>query len=186
MQKQFVVGIFEDETNLVHAAENIVEKGIDIYDIYTPFPVHGLDELLKIKRTRLPYVTFLAGGVGLSCALALQIWTSAVDWPLNISGKPYISTLAFIPISFELTVLFGALTTVLMFFVAAKLFPTKKPVLFDLRQTDYTFVLAVEKTGNVNEGTVTEIFKKHGATNVFSKSEDFEACCETETKNKCC
>ncbi len=184
MQKQFVVGIFEDETNLVHAAEDVVAKGIDIYDIYTPFPVHGLDDLLKIKRTRLPYVTFLAGGAGLAVALTLQIWTSAVDWPLNISGKPYISTLAFIPISFELTVLFGALTTVLMFFVAAKLFPTKKAVLLDLRQTDYTFVLAVEKTGNVNETTLTEVLKKHGATSVVTKSEDFDGCCET--KNKCC
>ena len=164
MNKKFILGIYDDEETLVHAAEKISKK-VDIYDIYTPFPVHGLDDLLKIKRSWLPYVTFGAGAFGLLFALLFQSWVSAVDWPLNIGGKPFLSIPAFIPVAFEITVLFGALATVGAFFAVGKLFPSKKEVLFDQRQTCHKFVLAIEH-GDYNADDVQKDLRELGATEV--------------------
>lgn len=145
MKKDFILAIFDDEEKLVHCAEKAKSKNVEIYDCYTPFPVHGLDDALGIKRSILPYITFLAGTAGLASAIGLQVWISTVSWPTIVGGKPFLSGPAFVPISFELTVLFAAHTTVLAFLLINKLFPGKKPVIFDEAQTDYKFVLAVEK-----------------------------------------
>src|SRR5689334_10808331 len=108
-----VMAVFQTEEELIAATKAVKEKkNFQKFDAFTPYPVHGLDAAMGIKRSFLPYVTFLAGLTGTMSALALQIWTSAVDWPLNIGGKPFISLPAFIPITFELTVLFGGLATV--------------------------------------------------------------------------
>ena len=109
MEKKFLIGIFDDEEVLVKGATTLVRKGYSIYDIYTPFPVHGLDDLLGIKRSRLPYVTFVMGAVGLIFSLIAQSYISSAVWPINVGGKPFISIPAFIPITFEITVLFVTL-----------------------------------------------------------------------------
>ena len=95
--------------------------GFKKYDAYTPYPVHGLDDAMGLKRSWIPYATFFAGITGAISAAALEIWTSAVDWPINIGGKPMVSFPAFIPIIFELTVLFGGLTTMGALFYACDL-----------------------------------------------------------------
>jgi hypothetical protein len=84
------------------------DAGYTRWDALTPFPVHGLDEAMGIKPTRLPWIVFLCGLTGASAALLLQWWTNAVDYPYLISGKPLFSLPANIPIMFELTVLFAA------------------------------------------------------------------------------
>jgi hypothetical protein len=163
MRKDFIVGHFDDEEVLLEATKKVVDKNIKIYDIYTPFPVHGLDTAMGIKRSILPYITLVAGIGGLCTALALQIWTSAIDWPINIGGKPFNSLPAFIPVSFELTILFAAHTTVAAFLFMNKLFPGKNPVIFDAAQTCHTFVMAIEKEGN-NVEDVENLLKSQGAT----------------------
>lgn len=169
MKKDFILAIFNDEEDLIKGAEKARDKNIKIYDFYTPFPVHGLDELLGIKRSVLPYVTFAAGATGLGIALALQIFTSAIDWPTNIGGKPFISLPAFVPVSFELTVLFAAHTTVLAFLVLNKLYPGKQPNIFHVDQTDHKFVLAIEKEEGDFE-QVSELMKSNGAESVELKN----------------
>jgi hypothetical protein len=171
MKKDFILAIFNDEEDLIKGAEKARDKNITIYDFYTPFPVHGLDELLGIKRSILPYVTFGAGATGLAVALGLQIWTSAIDWPTVIGGKPFISIPAFIPISFELTVLFAAHTTVLAFLVINKLFPGQKPVIFHPDQTDHKFVMAIEKE-QADLDELSTLLKSHGAEDVQLKNID--------------
>lgn len=146
-------------------------KKIEMYDIYTPFPVHGLDDAMGIKRSFLPYITFLAGTGGLLFAVFLQVWTSAFDWPTIIGGKPYISWQAFLPISFELTVLFAAHTTVIAFLVFNKLFPGKKAVIMHEDQTSHAFVIAMEKE-KVNVDEISNFFKENGATEVQVKNID--------------
>jgi hypothetical protein len=173
MKKDFILAIFNDEEDLIKGAEKARNKNVDIYDFYTPFPVHGLDELLGIKRSILPYVTFVAGATGLACALALQIWTSAIDWPINVGGKPFNSIPAFIPVSFELTVLFAAHTTVLAFLVINKLYPGRKPVIFHPDQTDHKFVMAVEKDQADFEELAT-LLKSNGAESVELKNIDLQ------------
>lgn len=149
MSTNITVAIFENEKDLIHASKELKKNNIKIKDFYTPFPVHGLDELLDIKRTRLPVVTFIAASTGLILAMVFQVWTSAVDWPINVGGKPMLSIPAFAPIAFEIMVLLGALTTVAAFFYRSNLFPSKEEeCIYDLRQLDDKFVAIYETSLN--------------------------------------
>lgn len=145
MNESVFIEIFDDEEKLVLAAQELKKQGASLVDFHTPFPVHGLDDLLDIKRSRLPNVTLIAGTCGLLVAIIFQVWTSAFAWPLNIGGKPMLSIPAFIPITFELMILFGALSTVAAFLFVSNLFPTKEVELYDLKQTDNKFVIVVRK-----------------------------------------
>lgn len=165
MRKDFIIATFDDDEKLLHSTEKARDKNINIYDIFTPFPVHGLDEAMGIKRSILPYVTLLAGAMGLGVAIALQVYTSAIDWPMNIGGKPALSIPAFIPVSFELTVLFGAHITVGAFMALNRLYPGKKPLILDPAQTDDKFIMAIEKQGH-NVEDVTSLLKEHGAVDI--------------------
>lgn len=167
MKHKYILGIYNDEEKLVHTALLLKNKGVDIYDIYTPFPLHGLDDVLNITRSRLPIVTLIAGLFGLLLALSFQVWTSAIDWPLNVGGKPMLSIPAFIPITFEITILLGALTTVAAFLFRADLFPGKEVVLKDIRQTDDHFIIAIRrKDQSLDINVMKEFFKLHGALEV--------------------
>lgn len=173
MKKDFIIGIFDDEEKLIHGAEKLRDKNITIYDFYTPFPVHGLDELLGIKRSVLPYVTFIAGFMGMTMAMSYMIWTSAIDWPTVIGGKPFASIPAFIPVTFEVTIFCAAHITVLAFLFINRLFPGQKPVIFDKHQTDYSFVLCIEKD-KANFDDVASILKEHGAMDVKLSEQDIK------------
>jgi len=162
-----MLGVFDDEEELVHATEELVSAKIEIFDIYTPFPVHGLDDLLNIKRSRLPIITFIAGVIGLVVSIGFQVWTSAFSWPINVGGKPMFSIPAFVPVSFEVTVLFGALITVGFFFLRSCLYPSKVAVLFHPRQTDDKFILALECSGaKFDEEKLGEKLRVLGASEV--------------------
>ncbi|MAZ49612.1 MAG: iron ABC transporter [Halobacteriovoraceae bacterium] len=171
MKKDFVVAIFDDEEKLLSGAFKARDKNMEIYDVYTPFPVHGLDDAMGIKRSFLPYVTFLAGAAGLTLAVSYQVWTMAIDWPINVGGKPFISWPAFVPISFELTVLFAAHTTVAAFLVYNKLFPGKNPVIMHPEQTCNKFVVAMEKD-KVSLEDAKALFSEHGALEVKIQNVD--------------
>ncbi|MBT4790619.1 MAG: DUF3341 domain-containing protein [Halobacteriovoraceae bacterium] len=176
MKKDFLLAIYDCEEKLLKSAEKARDKNIEMYDIYTPFPVHGLDDAMGIKRSFLPYVTFLAGATGLFSAILLQVWTSAFDWPTIIGGKPFISWPAFAPISFELTVLFAAHITVLAFLVYNRLFPGKQPMILHEEQTCNKFVIAMERD-KVNIDDATNLLKEHGAIEVNIKNVDTGSCC---------
>lgn len=168
--KSFLIGVFEDEENMMHAAGVLRDHKIPIDDIYTPFPVHGLDDYLDIKRTRLPIVTFICGGIGLLFAIYFQIWSSSASWPLNVGGKPFNSFVAFIPVAFELMVLFGALLTVAAFFYKGKLYPGKEADLLDIRTTDDCFVICVEcSSAAIDSSFVRNTFQSHGAQEIKAK-----------------
>lgn len=145
MNDEVLIEIFDDEENLVAAAHELKKQGARLVDFHTPFPVHGLDDLLDIKRSRLPNVTLVAGAIGLLVAIIFQVWTSAFAWPINVGGKPMLSIPAFIPITFELMILFGALSTVAAFLFVSNLFPSKEAELYDLKQTDNKFVIVFRK-----------------------------------------
>ena len=102
--KRFALGVFEDEDVLLHAVDNVRAAGVKIYEVFSPYPVHGIDDALGIERSRLPIAAFFYGLCGLSFALWMQIYMLGFDWPMIIGGKPAIALPAFIPVSFELTV----------------------------------------------------------------------------------
>jgi hypothetical protein len=123
MAKPILVATFRDEHTLREAARRLHAHGSTIRDIHTPYPVHGLDRLIGVGRSRLPMVSVAAGLGGLALALGFQFYVAVFDWPLNVGGKPANSTLAFIPITFEITVLFAGLGVVAAFLVRDALFP---------------------------------------------------------------
>jgi len=101
---------FQTPQDLVRAAARVRDAGYTKWDAHTPFPVHGLDSAMGIRTTRLPYFVLAAGIVGALSGLLMQWWMNAVDYPLIISGKPFNSLPASIPVTFELTVLLASLT----------------------------------------------------------------------------
>jgi len=116
-----VIGYFNDEYSLIEATAKVRDANYESIDTFTPYPVHGLEDAQGLRRSPLPYITFTFGLTGLICAFLLQYWTSAVSWPLNVGGKPFNSWPAFVPIMFELTVLFAGISTVLGMFALNRL-----------------------------------------------------------------
>ena len=125
-----VIGFFEDPTALVQAMTKVRECNYELYDAFTPYPVHGLDRAQGLKRSPLPYVTFVAGLTGLSIGFFMQHWTHGYDWAMIVGGKPFNSWPASVPIMFELTVLLAALSTVGAMFAINGL-PNSKKKSFD-------------------------------------------------------
>ena len=99
---------FSDPGALLHAAEEVREDGYRHFDTYSPFPIHGMDDAMGLGNSKVGYFSFIGGVTGFATAYLLQWWTSAVDYPLNISGKPFFAIEPSVPIMFELTVLFAA------------------------------------------------------------------------------
>ncbi len=108
---------FEDSKTLVRAAERAKEAGYSRMEAYSPMPIHGISEALGQPPSRLPWAVFLGGLLGASGGYLLQYWTSAVDYPINIGGRPLNSWPAFIPVTFECAILFAALTAVFGMFI---------------------------------------------------------------------
>ena len=138
---------FASPHDLVRAAERVREAGYTKWDAHTPFPVHGLDSAMGIRPTRLPYLVLCAGIAGAASGLLMQWWMNAVDYPIIISGKPFNSLPADIPVTFELTVLLAALTAFLGMLIANAL-PRFHHPLFSTaafrRVTTDAFFLAIE------------------------------------------
>jgi hypothetical protein len=104
---------FDTPTALIEAARLARGAGYRRMDAYTPYPIHELTEALALPRTKLPVIVFLGGALGCATALSMQWFASAVHYPINVGGRPLASWPSFIPITFELTVLFEAIAAVL-------------------------------------------------------------------------
>lgn len=169
MSRKYLLGVFNDEHDMVHAAQELKKAQVSIHDIFTPFPVHGLDGLLDIKRTRLPVVTMIAGTIGCSFALLFQYWVSVVNWPINVGGKAFNSFAAFIPVAFEITILFGAFITVGAFFFRAKLKPLLSPSVYHPGATQDKFVIALDANGSLDLDKASSTLKSFGASDVEIK-----------------
>jgi hypothetical protein len=172
-----VVGFFKDPHALIEATKKIREANFEVFDTFTPYPVHGLEKAQGLKRSPLPYVTFGAGLTGFLCANLLQIWTSAIDWPINVGGKPMVSLPAFVPVMFELTVLFGGLATVAGMLLFNGLPNTRKRA-FDASITRDRFALFIgtpakkgDKTSSFrefSEADASQLLRQVGAEEVRS------------------
>lgn len=164
--KSGIAGIFDTEESIIKAAYKTREMGFRKFEALTPYPVHGMEEACAIRRSWIPYVAFVAGFVGLSGGLLLTWWTSAVDWALNIGGKPFFSLPAFIPILFELTILFAALSSVAALFYACGLPKIDPPIIHkDLTCSKFAIFIPQDDAG-YDEGKIGEMFKTLGATEI--------------------
>jgi hypothetical protein len=143
MSQRILVAAFADERDLLHAVAAVRQRSWPVLEAYTPYPVHGLEEMLGLRRTRLAAACLFFGVLGVSLALAFQFWATAESWPLNVGGQPWNSLPAFVPVTFEAMVLFAGLGVVLAWLVRCRLFPGKTPGLPAPGITDNRFVLVV-------------------------------------------
>jgi hypothetical protein len=164
--KKFVVGSFEDENVLFPAVKNVRKAGYKIHDVYTPFPIHGLDHAMGIRETSLHTAGFIYAATGTATALGCISWILTKDWPLNIGGKPHFALPAWIPITFELTVLFSAVGMVLTFCYLCQLAPFLKKHHFSPRATDDRFVMVIECTDKTNDNEVSHFLQQAGAEDI--------------------
>ncbi|TDI72084.1 MAG: DUF3341 domain-containing protein [Bacteroidetes bacterium] len=170
--KNFLLGIYEDEDVLLSAVKKIRSGGVKIHEVFSPYPIHGLDTALGYKRTRLPIAAFMFGFLGTMLALLMQGYMLAIDWPMIIGGKNYVSV-TYVPVTFELTILLSALGMVGTFLVVSNMKPWGKPRIFDIRSTDDKHVMAIDLDENkASAEEITSILNESGASEVNSKQFD--------------
>lgn len=142
-----ILAEYDSPGNIFHACEQVRDAGFRRFDSYTPFPVHGLDKAMGLGPSYLPWLVLFAGITGATLAMLFMIWTSAYDYPLNIGGKPTYSIPAFIPVTFEVTILFSGLTAVFGMFFLNRM-PVYHHPLFDIAKfvkvTDDKFFIMIE------------------------------------------
>lgn len=164
--KKFITGNFYDEAVLFPAVKKVRRAGYKIHEVFTPFPIHGLDKAMGLRDTGLHTAGFIYGITGTCTALGFITWALTIDWAIHFGGKPFFSLPAWIPITFELTVLFDSVGMVLTFCYLCQLAPFVKKDHFNLRSTDDTFVLVLECNDKTNEQEVIGFLTNAGAKEV--------------------
>jgi hypothetical protein len=163
---KLLLGVYDNPDTVLEATENLIKSGYDIKDVYTPFAVHGLDRVMGVKRTRLSTAAFVFAMLGVASALTLMIYTSVFDWQMNIGGKPSFHIPTYIPITFELGILFTAFGMVSCFFIVNKMFWGRETDVIDIRVTDDTFVIAVNVHGKTDVKALENSLISNGAIEV--------------------
>jgi hypothetical protein len=170
-----LVAEFDNAEALTEAAEKAKAAGYRTMDAYTPFPVHGLDEALGFKPTRLPWLVFACGLLGASGFFLFMTWVNVVDYPINIGGRPYFSWPAFIPITFEGMVLLGAFSAVFGLFGACGFPQPYHPVAnaprFERASSDL-FFLCIEAKDSKYDATQTRRFLESLGAQAVSEVEN--------------
>ena len=164
--------MFDDDGDLMKAAKSIVGQGVTVSDVFSPFPVHGIDPVIGIKRTRLAIASFMFGIGGTSLAI-LGMWYFMIeDWPMNIGGKPsfhfYENIPAFIPIMFEFTVFCAAHGMVITYLIRNKTLPGMPARNPDPRTTDDKFMMELRESENYGftSDKLSKLLKDNGASEI--------------------
>ena len=170
-----VAALFNSPNEIIQAAKVIADNGYKNFDINTPYPVHGMDKAMKLKPSKLGYITLAFGLSGAVFAMLFMYWAMSIDYPQVIGGKPFFAFPAFVPVTFEVTVLLATLSTVIGLLTFMFGFPHNKQPLLD---TNYMKNVSADKFGAViyaedpqfNESKVKELFtslKSHSVELVF-------------------
>lgn len=167
--KDILFGLYDDEQDLLKAVKKAKDAHLEILDVYSPFPVHGLDPILGLEESRLHIAGFVYGLIGTLTAFLGMTWIFTKDWPIVFGGKPYWSVPAFIPITFELTVLFASIGMVVSFYTVCGLGPGVTNPYLDNRITDDKFCIAFDKS-EVSVSEVESFLNATGASVIKSKT----------------
>ena len=162
-----MVGVFDNEFDLVDAFEKVKSKGLKIEEVYTPYPIHEILEGMG-KKTRITHAAFFYGLFGAIALLGGMYYAAVISWPLNFGGKPFNTFPSFIVVTIVGTILIVTLLTLFTFSARAKVFPGKKAEIVDQRATDDKFVIVVDSSApgfNVDE--LTALLRENGATEVY-------------------
>lgn len=167
MSQRFMLGIFADEQDILAATKAARARGLKVHDVFTPYAVHGLQQAMGLEPSRLPWVCFLLGLVGAAFKVWFEFWTTSVSWPIDVGGKPWNSLPAFVPVTFEVMVLFAGVSTVIAFFLARRLYPGKTARLPVPEVTNDRFVLMLEETdATFDVGAVEQLLRGFHAVHV--------------------
>ncbi|OIV43020.1 DUF3341 domain-containing protein [Flavobacterium johnsoniae] len=168
MSNKVIYAIYNDDDILMDAVKKTKAAHHHIEEVFTPFPVHGLDKAMGLAPTRLAICAFLYGCVGISVATTMMSYIMIHDWPQDIGGKPSFSFIqnmpSFVPIMFEMTVFFAAHLMVITFYMRSRLWPFKQAENPDVRTTDDHFLMEVAV--NDNEAELVSFFEGTGAVEV--------------------
>jgi len=171
MSKKKIYGIFDEEDVMMKAIKSFKDKGIKVKDVISPYPVHGMDDALGLSRTRISICCFLYGLTGCCLAVTMMWYMNIFDWPMDIGGKPSFNLFknfpAFVPVTFESTVLCAAHGMVITFYLRSKLLPGVEPPIYHSRQADDYFVMTIE-TDESKSGSIENYYKQFGAIEIKS------------------
>jgi hypothetical protein len=169
MAAKHIHAIYTDDDILMQAVKQVRAERYNIEEVYTPFPVHGLDKVMGLAPTRIAICSFMYGLAGLAVSIVMMNFIMIEDWPQDIGGKPsfsYIENMpAFVPIMFELTVFFAAHLMVITFYMRSKLWPFKKAENPDVRTTDDHFLMAID-AGNHDVEKLSKFLYDTGALEI--------------------
>ncbi|KXK40703.1 MAG: DUF3341 domain-containing protein [Saprospiraceae bacterium] len=168
-EREVIYGLYNDEEDLLRAVKSARQDHMEIYDVFTPFPVHGLDPAMGLEESRLHIAGFIFGTIGALTAFLGMTWVFVKDWPNIFGGKPYWSVPAFIPITFEMTVLFAAVGMTVSFYIINGQGPGVVNKTLDDRITDDKFCIAFDKA-DVDADRAEAFFKNTGAVEINSKT----------------
>ena len=180
MSKSTVYGIYDDEEVLLTSVKEIRKNDIDIKEVYTPFPVHGLDKVLGLKDTRMGITAFIYGWIGVTLGASMIYYIMHIDWPMNIGGKPnvtsgsyfYHNLPAYIPILFECTVMCAAHLMSITYFIRCGLYPGSQSKSPDPRTTDDKFLIEIDVESDKKK--VIDLLNKTGASEINEKNNSDE------------
>ena len=168
MSNKLIHALYDDDDVLLKAVKEIRSEKHHIEEVYTPFPVHGLDKAMGLEETRIAIMSFIYGCIGLGVSIAMMSFIMIEDWPQNIGGKPSFSYLenmpAFVPIMFEMTVFFAAHLMVITCYLRSKLWPFKEAENPNPLTTDDKFLVAVEV--HDDEKKLAQFLQKTGAIEI--------------------
>lgn len=174
MSDKTIYAIYDDDMVLLEGAKKLVDKGVYIRDVFSPFPIHGIDPVIGLKRTRIAIIGFIFGMLGVALALGGFYYFSILDWPLNIGGKPNFTLWenlpAFVPVAFEFGVLCAAHGMALTFLLRNWTLPGFKAKNPYPRSTDDHFVMEIHSHDNdMNDQELTTLIKETGIIKIDEK-----------------
>ena len=176
MSSKVLHAIYTDDDLLMQAVKQTREARYHIEEVYTPFPVHGLDKAMKLKPTNISIATFIYGCIGFTVAVLMMYYIMILDWPQDIGGKPSFTLIenipSFVPIIFEMTVFFAAHLMVITFYMRSKLWPFKKAENPEPSTTDDKFLIDMESGSNLSR--TKTMLKKMGAISIREVKEKSE------------
>lgn len=167
---------FENPATLMAAAEKVNKAGYKKYDAYSPFPIHGMDDAMGLKESKLGWIVLFHAIIGFAGGFFLQYWTSSIAYPLNISGKPFVNIPNFVPVTFELTILLAAFGTFFGMFMMNKLPKLNNPLFNSDRfekVTDDGFFIGIESEDSLfSEEKTAKLLEEAGAVFIEKVYED--------------
>mgnify|MGYP001167105927 CR=1 FL=1 len=168
MDKNKIIGVFDDEEDVVKCMKKMLENNIKITEVYSPYPVHEILELKKSKSI-LTIVAFIYGILAALLVLSFLYYTSVISWPLNYGGKPSSAFPSFIVITVVLTIFSVTILSLFTFSVRAKVWPGQDDMVIDERATDDKFVIYIEKYEGLDEQKLTNIFNEFSPSEIYEK-----------------